>query len=128
MKNTRMVQEIHKELQSIVKSIEQLAHSVANIAVAVEKLNRADASQRPKAKRAPVRKIVVVKNGVVEKIKRIPATHIVYDLIRESSGGMDTAALMKATGFNQRKVHNIIFRLKKQGQIKSSQRGRYRKI
>jgi predicted transcriptional regulator len=127
MKNTRMVLEIHRELQSIIKSIGQLADSVANIVAAVEEASRADAAKRPRVKRAPVRKIVVVKNGVVEKIKRIPATQIVFDLIRESPEGMDTASLMKVTGFNQRKVHNVIFRLKKQGQIKSSQRGVYRK-
>jgi predicted GIY-YIG superfamily endonuclease len=128
MRDTRMVKEIQKELQSVVKSLGQLTDSVANIVAAVEKLTRTDASERPKAKRAPVRKIVVVKNGVVEKIKRIPATQIVYDLIRESPQGMDTAALMKATGFNQRKVHNTVFQLKKQGQITSTRRGVYRKI
>jgi predicted transcriptional regulator len=127
MKTTRMVLEIHKELQSIIKSIGQLADSIANIAAAVEKQSRAEGAPRPKVKRAPVRKIVVVKNGVVEKLKRIPATQIVFDLICESSEGMDTAALMKATGFNQRKVHNVIFRLKKQGQITSAQRGVYKK-
>jgi predicted transcriptional regulator len=127
MKNMPMVLEIHKELQSIVKYIGQLADSVANIAAAIENLPGPDTAPRPAVKRAPVRKIVRVKNGVVEKVKRIPATQIVYDLIRESPQGMDTAALMKATGFNQRKVHNVIFRLKKQGQIMSTQRGVYRK-
>ena len=126
MGNTQVLQEIQMELHSVVKNIQQLAESVGNIVTAIEKLTKAD-SPRLKAKRAPVRKKVVVKNGVVEKIKRVPATQIIYDIIQKSAQGMGTAALMKATGFNQRKIHNITFRLKNNGKIKSVGRGVYKK-
>ena len=127
MGNTQIMQDIQKELDSVVKSIQQLTDSVGNIAIAIEKLVQTD-SPKEKVKRAPVRKKVVVKNGVVERIKRIPATQIVYDLIQKSAQGMETAALMKATGFNQRKIHNITFRLKKLGRIKSEERGVYKTV
>ena len=122
------IQEIQNALHSVVKSIQQLADSLGTIVTAVEKLAQADPPKPAKAKRAPTRKKVVLKNGVVEKIKRIPASQIVYDLIRKSAQGMDTAGLMKATGFNQRKIHNITFRLKKQGRIKSGERGVYKMV
>lgn len=125
MKNAQ-IQTIQKELQSVVKSIQQLAGSIGTILNAVEELAQADSPKPVKAKRAPTRKKVVLKNGVVEKIKRIPASQIVYDLIRKSAQGMTTAGLMKATGFNQRKIHNITFRLKKAGRIKSGERGVYK--
>jgi hypothetical protein len=125
MKNTQILQDIQKELQSIVKSFQQLGDSLGNIATAVGKLAQPDSSKSPKAKRAPTRKKVVVKDGVVEKIKRIPASKIVYDIIQKSPQGMDTAGLMKATKFDQRKIHNITFRLKKMGRIKTGQRGVY---
>jgi putative endonuclease len=128
MENTQILQEIQKELQSVVKSIQQLSDSVGTIVNSVERLAQADSPKDTKAKRAPTRKKVVVKNGVVEKIKRIPATKIVYDTIQNSAQGVDTASLMKATGFNQRKIHNITFRLKKQGRIKSGERGLYQKV
>ena len=127
MENEQILQQIQKELDSVVKSIQQLTDSVGNIAIAIEKLVQTD-SPKEKVKRAPVRKKVVVKNGIVEKIKRVPATQIVYDLIQKSAQGMETAALMKATGFNQRKIHNITFRLKNQGRIKSGGRGMYKKM
>ena len=127
MGNKHILQQIQKELDSVVKSIHQLTDSVGNIAIAIEKLVQTD-SPKKKVKRAPARKKVVVKNGVVERIKRIPSTQIVYDIIQKSAQGMDTAALMKATGFDQRKIHNITFRLKNQGRIKSGGRGMYKKM
>jgi len=128
MKNTPILQEIQKEIESVVNSIQQLTDSVGNIVTAVEKLALTDLPKATTAKRSPVRKKVVIKNGVVERIKRIPATQIVYDLIQKSAQGMETAALMKATGFNQRKIHNITFRLKKLGRIKSEERGVYKTV
>ncbi len=127
MVNTQIMQQIQKEIQSAVNSIQQLTDSVGNIITQVEKLAQTDASKTTTAKRDPTRKKVVIKDGVVEKIKRVPATQIVYDIIRKSTQGMDTAALMKTTGFNQRKIHNITFRLKKKGRIMGVGRGVYRK-
>ena len=69
---------------------------------------------------------MVVKNGVVEKIKRIPATKIVFDLIKNSIHGMKIDEMMKITGYNQRKIYGITFRLKNQGKIKSEERGVYK--
>lgn len=122
------IQTIQNEIRSVVNSIQQLADSIGAIVNAVEKLALADSPKPARTKRAPTRKKVVVKDGVVQKIKRIPANRMVYDIIQKSTQGMDTAALMKATGFDQRKIHNIIFRLKKEGRIKSSERGVYEKV
>lgn len=125
MRTTQILKEIQKELQTVVTGMQQLTDCVRNIVAAIEKLDAGD-SPPPKTKRGPVRKKVVVRNGVVEKIKRIPATKIVYDILKKSGKGMDTAELMKATGFDQRKIHNITFRLKKNGKIIAAERGVYK--
>lgn len=125
MKN-ELIRTIHEELQAVVKNIQHLADSIGTIVGALEQIDDLNSLNPVKAKRAPVRKKVVVKNGVVEKIKRIPSTQIVLDTIRKSGGGMDTEALMKATGFDQRKIHNVIFSLKKQGRIVNPKRGVYK--
>ena len=128
---SQIFNEIRAELQLVVKSVNQLSESIATISTALEKLASADlpadVSAGNSVKRAPLRKKVLIKHGVVEQIKRVPATKIVYNIIQNSPQGIDTAALMKATGFNQRKIHNITFRLKKKGRIKSRQRGLYMK-
>jgi len=128
MKNAQLVVDIQKELQSVVKGIQQIADSLANIVIAVGKFAQPDSSTATKVKRAPTRKKVVVTDGVVEKIKRIPASQIVYDIIQKSAKGIDTAGLMKATKFDQRKIHNITFRLKKLGRITTGERGIYKKV
>jgi len=128
MENAQILQQIQNELKMVAKSVKHLSDSVGNIASAIEKLAQTDESMDSKVKRAPVRKKVLIKHGVVAKIKRIPATKIVYDIIQKSAQGIDTASLMKATGFNQRKIHNITFRLKNQGRIKSEERGVYKKV
>ena len=129
MENTEIMQAIGEELVSVVKSIQQLTKSVGNIVAAVEKLSpRESVIPKAKAKRAPVRKKVVISKGDVEKIKNVSATQAVYDLIKNSRQGMNSADLMNATGFNQRKIHNITFRLKKQGRIEAVERGLYRTV
>ena len=127
MATTQTIQQIKNELQSIVINLQDLTESIGTIVEAIAETD-GERSTRPKTKRAPVRKKVVVKNGVVETIKRVPSTKIVIDLLRKSSRGMDIAELMKATRYDKRKVYNITFRLKKEGKILRAERGVYRAV
>jgi len=127
MKNLYLIKEIQKELQSISHGIERLSTNVENIASLLEKISRQAPSRDAKPKRAPMRKKVVIKNGVVAKIKRIPATRIVHDIIVKSAQGIDIKTLMNMTGFDQRKIYNVTWILKNQGKIKSVGRGVYGK-
>jgi predicted transcriptional regulator len=128
METTEIKKNIHEELRSIITSIEQISGSLDRIATGMETLSRKAPATAIKAKRSPVRKKVLIKDGVVQRIKRIPSTQIIYDILLKSARGMDTTALMKATGFNQRKVHNVTFRLKNQGKIKNVERGIYKTV
>lgn len=128
METTEILRTIHKELQSIVSSIEQISDSVDRITTEMETLSPGAPFKGIAVKRSPTRKKVLIKDGVVQTIKRIPSTKIVYDILLKSAQGMDTTALMKATGFNQRKIHNITFRLKNQGKIKTVGRGIYKTV
>lgn len=127
MGTTQTLQQIRNDLQSVVDNLQQLTASVGNIVAALENLN-GEKSPSSKTKRAPVRKKVVLKNGLVETIKRVPSTKIVYDLLKKAGQGVDITALMKATGYDQRKIYNIVFRLKKEGRIESVGRGVYRAL
>ncbi|MBW2366958.1 MAG: hypothetical protein JRH15_03630 [Deltaproteobacteria bacterium] len=46
-------------------------------------------------------------------------------LIQKSGGSITTATLLEKTGYNQKKLSNILYKLKKQGKIKSEKRGVY---
>lgn len=125
MESTKTKQQISNELYSVVKSLQKLTTSVGNIVAAIENMN-GEKMPPSKTKRAPVRKKVVVKNGVVETIKRVPSTKIVYDLLTKSAQGLDISAMIKATGYDQRKIYNITYRLKKEGKIQATDRGVYK--
>ena len=53
------------------------------------------------------------------------AADTVLGIIKRSKKGIATAALMEKTGYNQKKVTNIVFKLRKQGKIKNEGKGVY---
>jgi DNA-binding transcriptional regulator PaaX len=53
------------------------------------------------------------------------AIDIVLDTVKRSRQGIDFAAIQAKTGFDEKKIRNIIFRLNKTGKIKRKSRGIY---
>jgi hypothetical protein len=54
------------------------------------------------------------------------ATDTVLDLIRHNEGGIGIAAIRKQTGYDDKKLRNIIFRLNKMEKITRVSRGSYK--
>ena len=54
------------------------------------------------------------------------ATEIVFDLIQRSKDGIAIALIREQTGFDDKKLRNIIFRLNKMGKITRINRGCYK--
>ena len=67
------------------------------------------------AKKAPAKK----------KPAKPTATDQVLKIIKRSKKGVDATALVKKTGFNDKKIQNILFRNYKLGRIKRVDRGKY---
>jgi uncharacterized membrane protein len=86
---------------------------------------------KPKAKAAvrvrPAKKRVVRKAPTKKKAK-VTAIDTVIKIIKRTKRGVNTASLKKKTGFSDKKIWNIINRLKKQGEIKSARKGVYVKV
>ncbi len=134
---------LKKSLQAVNRELKALAKKVDKIVIAVGKLEKPKVAKKPKAKavkRKPVKKIatkkVTVKKPAGKKVavkkpaaKKTTKTVIdtVLAIIKKSKKGVNTAALMKKTGFNERQIHNNVYKLKKQGKIKSVGRGVYLK-
>jgi len=60
--------------------------------------------------------------------RRMSATNVVLDTIKRSKKGADFASLQSKTGFDEKKLRNIIFRLHKLGKIKRVSRGLYEAV
>ena len=77
----------------------------------------------------PVREVAAEpkKEKETKKEKEMTAGDAVLNIIEKSKKGVDTASIQKETGFTTKKIHNIVYKLKKQGKIISEQKGFYKK-
>ncbi len=65
------------------------------------------------------------KNYAARRKNTLTAVDIVLDTIRRSNQGINFAQIQAKTGFDEKKIRNIIFRLNKTGKIKRKSRGVY---
>ena len=110
---TKDLEAISKELMKLVKQTEKLAN-------AIEKAKKPAAKPvKTKAKAKAVSKKTPARGGQKTDTDKVLA------IINRSKKGVDTATLMKKTGFNQKKVRNILHRTYKQGKIARAEKGIY---
>jgi len=116
---------IKKELTALKKDITAIGNKLDNLIMAVEKSEtKPTKASKPKAVKAkPAKK--APKAPAKKKTVQVTATDQVLKIINRSKKGVDTATLMKKTGFNQKKVTNILQRTFKAGKIKRVDKGIY---
>jgi hypothetical protein len=66
-----------------------------------------------------------LKEPVGTRKTAVTAMDIVYDVIKRSRNGIGFVDIQAKTGFGDKKIRNIIFRLNKMGKIKRPKRGIY---
>ena len=71
-------------------------------------------------KKTPAKKAPAPKKGV-----QVTATDQILKIIKRSKKGVDVSTLKKKTGFDDKKVRNIVFRAAKEGRIIKAGRGVY---
>ena len=115
---------VNKELKALVKKTESLMKAV----------DRVEKAQAAKPKKASPKKAIKPKavNQVAAKIsptKKRSAkptdTDKVLNIIKRSKKGVTTQTLIKKTGFDAKKIANMVFRATKMGKIKSVSKGVY---
>ena len=107
---------LQQELKKISTEFTKLAGKLDKISKKLE-----EASKAP-AKKAPAKKKVAE-----AKPKEETAFATVMKIINRSKKGVTTSQIMDKTGFDQRKVGNIVFKARKQGKIKTVSKGVYLK-
>ena len=110
---TKDLQAISKELTKLVKQIEKLTAALGN-------------AEKPKAKSVKTKtKAKAVTQKAPAKGGKKTDTDKLLAIINRSKKGVDTATLMKKTGFDQKKVRNMLNRTYKQGKITRVEKGIY---
>jgi len=128
---------IAQDLKALNKNIQVLGKTLDRLLKTVEKgekpkakptkkapAKKAPAKKAP-AKKAPAKKAPAKKAPAKKKAAQPTATDKILKIIRGSKKGVDAPTLVKKTGFNQKKVRNILFRTYKQGKIKRLDKGIY---
>jgi predicted Rossmann fold nucleotide-binding protein DprA/Smf involved in DNA uptake len=110
-----------KDLQAISKELTKLAKQTEKLTAALEK------AEKPKAKSVTTKtkaKADITKKAPAKGGKKTDTDKLLA-IINRSKKGVDTATLMKRTGFDQKKVRNMLNRTYKQGKITRVEKGIY---
>ena len=117
---------IKKELMTVKKEITAIGKKLEQLIAALEKSEKSTHTKASKAKAVKVKSVKKpAKTPVKKKAVKVTATDQVLKIIKRSKKGVDTATLIKKTGFDQKKVRNILQRTFKQGKIKRADKGIY---
>ena len=129
---------LKKDLESLSKALDKLARKVENLQRQIGE----EITPKKRPKTAPVRKKAVgkfsprkaaskkalPKKAPSTKVKPATAADTLFAIVKRYKKGVGTAALMERTGYNRKKVANLIFKLKKEGKIRSVAKGVYLKV
>lgn len=126
------------------KHIHALAKSLNNLADAIDQILQNPDDQpapAPKPKKASLKKKSVktiakksapkkksAKAKAKKSAKKPTKIDVVLATIQRARNGIDTATLLKRTGFDKRTISNSIYKLKKENKIKSPKKGEYAKV
>lgn len=120
------MKQLKKDFQAVSKTLKTLTQKTESIIKKVDKLDQAKSkAAKPKATAGPKTARVRAKKQAKEKTKTESAADQVLRIIKRSIKGVDTATLRKKTGYNSRKIWDIVHRAYKQGKIKKADRGTY---
>ena len=104
-----------RDLQSIQRQIKTLEKKMDKLIATAERSEKPRAAKKTPANKAPARK----------KTAQPTATDQVLNIIKRSKKGVNAATLMTKTGFDLKKVRNILQRTYKMGKIKRVEKGIY---
>jgi putative endonuclease len=147
----KQVQQVSKEVKALSKKVDKLVAAAGKTAkpkkaaakkaapkkAAAKKTvakkapaKKAAAKKKVAKKKAPAKKTAAKKTGAkkkapAKKAAKVTAADAILKVVNRTKKGINTADLMKKTGFDNKKVANIIFKLKKQGKIKNPEKGIY---
>jgi len=119
---------LKRDLQAVKKDIIALEKKLDKLLSAVAKPQKSKSSKKIKRKAVKAkarRKMAIKKATPRKKARKMTATEQILSIVRRSRKGVDVPALKSKTGFEDKKVRNIIFRASKEGKIKKVGRGIY---
>ena len=115
---------VNKELKALVKKTESLMKAVDTIEKA-KAVKPKKASPKKPIKPKAVKKVAAQNTPATMKASKLTDTDKFLNIIKRSKNAVTIQILIKKTGFDDKKIRNMIFRATKMGKIKSLSRGVY---
>ena len=120
---------LKRDLQAVKRDIKALEKKMEKLLNAFEKPPKAKAAKKVKRKsvKARTKRTAATKKAAPRKkaAKKMTSTDQILKIIKRSRKGVNVPTLKAKTGFEDKKVRNIIFRASKEGKIKKVGRGVY---
>jgi hypothetical protein len=104
---------IQKEFAKISKDLKKMSRRIKKLSSSIPKTKGV-------AQKASMPKPVALSKGKKSGIQTV------LDMIKKSKTGIDVGTLIKKTGFEDKKIRNIIFKAWKEGKIERVVRGVYK--
>jgi len=128
-----MATQLKKDLMAVNGQLKALSIKVEKLSLAADKLESTNPAKKTKTRtvrKAPGKKKSVkvkttVKKQESQKAQKMTVADTILGFIQRSKKGINTGMLATKTGFNQKKIANIIYKLKKNGKIQSPEKGVY---
>ncbi len=124
------MKEIDVFLKTVVEGMKTMAQGIEALAKKLDTIAKSRVDDKVKAKSAR-KSPSKPKKSVAKKAapkKPITAAETVLKIISRSKKGVSPATISEKTGFALKKVYNIVYKLQKQGKIRSVGRGLYLKV
>jgi hypothetical protein len=120
------MENLKKDLQSVLKSIHGLAEKIEGIQ---QRLQESNAASSDAATASPKAHAPETSSGPAGKTRARGGDKTAFDavvnIIRRSKKGVNMDQLKTRTGFNDKKIANILYKGKRLGKIRSEQKGLY---
>jgi hypothetical protein len=114
---------------SLAEKVNEAAKAMGTTENSAAKATAAAWKTKPKTKTKTSKKgktgVKTIRTKKVAGVQSKTAIDTIFDIIKKSNTPINTAALRGKTGFESKKISNVLFKLKKQGKIKSAGKGLY---
>jgi hypothetical protein len=116
-----------RDIQAVTKALSTLNAKIEKLQADVQKLGAAPTPAKKKAKVTKAKKVTkkATAKPKTKTAKKQTAFEQVIGIVRRSKKGVSVTQLKKKTGFDDKKIANLVYKGKKQGRIRSQGRGVY---
>jgi hypothetical protein len=125
MKGETNMKQLKRSLRALSKDLKALTLRTQKMMKVLDKLEKGQ--KKMSVARKPVAKKVATKKAVTKRGKDLSATARVLKIIMTSKRGVNTSTIKNKTGYDNRKIWDIVHRAGKEGKIKKVDRGIYMK-